>query len=97
MRKLKLEMDELRVETFEAGFAGGRGTVAGRGGTSDDFHPCEPVEPEDSINYCGPPPTSPATCGWTACYTCSCGCTRTQAGWTCDPYASECTIPPDQG
>lgn len=94
MRKLKLEIDELRVESFDAGGGDGRGTVAGHNPTADSCEPCE-VLPEDSINYCA---TMGATCAATqcgSCYTCSCGCWNTRVGWTCDPYAAECLPVPE--
>jgi hypothetical protein len=92
MKKLKLEIDELRVESFDAGSGDGRGTVAGRNWTADSCDACAPVPIDDSVNYCGTQPV--ATCGATYCATCgatcSCGCWNTRAGWTCDPNASEC-------
>lgn len=97
MRKLRLQIEELKVETFDAGGGQERGTVRGRL-YSDWFNPCDPEPVDDSINYCG---TAPATCGagftcdYTCGNTCSCGCTGTcPARWTCDPYASECTEVP---
>jgi hypothetical protein len=85
MRKIRLELDALRVETFDTG-AGtwDRGTVHGRNPTFD----CGPYPPpEDSVYVC-PVPTAAATCNQFTCaytcgYTCSCGCTRTYEGWTC--------------
>ena len=88
MRKLKLELDELRVETFEAGSAAGRGTVQAR----DYTYPCYEEPYEDSINYCAPPPSAAATCGHTCGITCSCGCNVTQGGYTCG-FGSDCTEP----
>jgi hypothetical protein len=91
MKKLRLQVDELRVETFEAGGGGGRrGTVHGRYDTQ--YCGTEPVD--DSINYCSPPPTSLFSCDYTCGNTCSCGCTNTCYNrWTCDPYQSACTEP----
>lgn len=86
MRKIRLELDALRVESFATdGGARGHGTVHGRntmwGGA------CEEPPPEDSIYVC-PVPTAQATCNQFTCdytcgNTCSCGCTRTYGGWTC--------------
>ncbi|HET6232722.1 MAG TPA: hypothetical protein VFE05_21785 [Longimicrobiaceae bacterium] len=91
MKKLKLTVEALEVESFDTGREGGHGTVHGLGYTQvpalceDQF--------EDSINYCTPVPTAGATCGYTCGNTCSCGCTNTQAAWTCNYAASECTEP----
>lgn len=90
MRKIRLELDALRVETFDTGAGPGeRGTVHGRHhtfevGCGDPF--------EDSIDYC-PVPTAQASCGYTCGNTCSCGCNQTRYAWTCDPYESTCTEP----
>lgn len=89
MRRLKLEVDDLQVDSFElAGDSRERGTVRARG---DSEYPQCPI-PDDSINYCGPVPTAVPTCGWTCGFTCSCGCTGTQQAYTCT-----CPIDPDQG
>jgi hypothetical protein len=97
MRKLRLQIEELKVETFEAGGGGGQSTVRGRQ-ASDLLDPCDPVPVEDSINYCSPPPTAAFSCGYTCGNTCSCGCTYTQPPrWTCDLYMSECTSVPVEG
>jgi hypothetical protein len=91
-RKMRLDPDALLVETFGTGpDARNGGTVHGNNLTADSCDPCE-VQPEDSINYCPPPPSAQGTCN----YTCSCGCTYTRVGWTCDPYASECLPVPEQ-
>src|SRR5687768_8312180 len=86
MRKIRLELDALQVETFDTG-AGtwNRGTVHGRHHTFEIG--CGEQPPEDSINVC-PVPTAAQTCNQFTCdytcgYTCSCGCTRTYEGWTC--------------
>lgn len=85
MKKLRLDLDALRVDTFEAGDARGRGTVRGRGGLSDYF-PCETEPYDDSINYCSPVPTAAATCNYTCGNTCggTCGCGATQNQWSCN-------------
>jgi hypothetical protein len=95
MKKLKLELDALTVESFEAGNGSGRGTVRGNNVTYDSCDPCYPIEPEDSINYCGPAPTAAGTCGGTCQGTCSCGCWNTRVGWTCDPNQTECMPVPE--
>jgi len=87
MRKIRLELDALRVETFDTG-AGtwNRGTVHGRNDTFE-IGCGELPPPEDSVNVC---PTGAATCSqFTCAYTCGCGGggTRTYEGWTCTcPY-----------
>lgn len=83
MRRLKLEVDELMVESFDvvAG-AQGRGTVRAREYTLY-WQQCEPEPVDDSINYCSPVPTSLFSCAYTCGNTCSCGCTRTQGGYSC--------------
>ncbi|HEX2201786.1 MAG TPA: hypothetical protein VHG91_00735 [Longimicrobium sp.] len=88
MRKIKLQLDALRVETFDTGAEPElRGTVRGRHHTFEVG--CgEPVD-DGTIVYC-PVPTAQATCGWTCGSTCTCGCTQTRSAWTCDPYASAC-------
>ena len=95
MRKLRLKIEELKVETFEAGGGRGHGTVQARQ-ASDLLDPCDPYPVDDSINYCSPPPTAAFSCGYTCGNTCSCGCTHTHPPrWTCDPYASECLPVPE--
>ena len=49
MSKLKLEIDALRVESFEtsAGAAAARGTVRGAQGCDTNAHDCDPIT-------CGP-------------------------------------------
>jgi hypothetical protein len=100
MKKLKLEIEELRVESFEAGSADGRGTIAGRNWTAESCDPCEPFPVDDgTVNYCqsqAPENTCGATYCGTCGATCSCGCWNTRAGWTCDPYASECLPVPEE-
>jgi len=82
MGKIRLELDALRVETFDTG-AGtwDRGTVHGRNHTFEIG--CGEPLPEDSVYVC-PVPTAPATCNQFTCgYTCG-GCPQpTYAGWTC--------------
>ena len=52
MKKLKLEMDELRVESFDAGSGDGRGTVAGRDWSAESCDPCEPLpEPREALGF----------------------------------------------
>lgn len=83
MRRLKLEMDALQVESFDVAHrAGARGTVRGREYTQVPWE-CDSEPYEDSINYCAPPPTSMFSCAYTCGNSCSCGCTRTQGGYTC--------------
>jgi hypothetical protein len=84
MRKIRLELDTLRVETFDTG-AGtlNRGTVHGRNHTFE-IDCGENPPPEDSVFVC---PTAEATCnqstcGYTCDHTCSCGCPGTYGGWT---------------
>jgi hypothetical protein len=86
MRKIRLELDALQVETFDTG-AGtlNRGTIHGRNHTFEID--CGDPPPEDSVYVC-PVPTAAATCNQLTCAytcgnTCSCGCTRTYGGWTC--------------
>jgi hypothetical protein len=95
MKKLRLDADSLRVESFTP-----REPVAETGtvrahGTWDTCIDV-PCDPDLSIDPCGPAPTAAATCGYTCGYTCSCGCNYTRVGWTCDPYASECLPVPEQ-
>ena len=94
MKKLKLDFEALVVESFDAGRGAGGGTVHGRNWTADSCEPCEPQQPDDSINYCGPAPTAYASCGWTCGSTCGCP-NHTRVGWTCDPNASECLPVPE--
>jgi hypothetical protein len=83
MRRLKLEMDGLKVESFEVvSGVRGRGTVRGREYTRVPWE-CDSEPVDDSVNYCSPPPTSLFSCAYTCGNTCSCGCTRTQGGYTC--------------
>jgi len=94
MRKLKLNTDDLRVESFApAETADGHGTVRAHG----TWDTCidTPCEPDYSIDPCAPPPTYAYSCGYTCGSTCSCGCNYTRVGWTCDPYASECLPVPE--
>lgn len=76
MRKLKLDIGELRVESFEACVAGGRstGTVRGNAGTAD----CSGGEEScGGATHCGDtcwcPNTSPRPscddCSWQDCFT----------------------------
>ena len=61
MRKIRLNIEELAVESFNTSEAGmGRGTVEGRDSFASCGGTCEP--------QC-PPPPKPATWG-TDCYTC---------------------------
>ena len=83
MRRLKLEIDELQVESFAVERPGeARGTVRGREYTLNPWE-CDSEPVDDSINYCSPAPTSLFSCAYTCGNTCSCGCTRTQGGYTC--------------
>ncbi|HEU0052708.1 MAG TPA: hypothetical protein VFQ39_06010 [Longimicrobium sp.] len=99
MRKLRLDPEALKVESFAAGGGDGRGTVRGNNVTWDSCDPCYPIEPEDSINVCPPAPTQGSTCqgtcGGTCQATCSCGCWNTRAGWTCDPNNTACMPVPE--
>jgi hypothetical protein len=89
MKKLKLDSDALRVESFEpqeTKAAGGTVLAYGTFDTCADI-PCDPVPVDWTVESCPPPPTQAYTCAWT------CGCTpppHTQYGWTCDPYMTEC-------
>jgi hypothetical protein len=93
MRKLKLSLDALAVESFEASHAEspGAGTVHARNGTpyaSCDF--CQEIDPYETDNTC-PAPTAGASCA--TCVTCgaSCGCWNTREGmWTCDAWVQAC-------
>ena len=93
MKRLKLEIEELRVESFDAGVGDGRGTVRAHGYT--EFCDSEPFE--DSINYCGTAVASCAgqyTCAYTCGNTCSCGCGATAYGhYTCNGPNGGCTEP----
>lgn len=86
MRKIRLELDALQVDTFDTG-AGtwSRGTVQGRHHTFE--YGCGEPPPDDSLDVC-PVPTAAATCNQFTCAytcgdTCNCGGTRTYGGWTC--------------
>jgi hypothetical protein len=99
MKKLRLELDELRVDTFSTSGAtsGEGGTVRGynvtRGPSYDE--PCEPIGP-DYTEGC-PPHTQGATCAascygtcYNSCYgscynTCYTCWQNTCANATCDP------------
>jgi hypothetical protein len=83
MEKLRLDLDDLRIESFEAGESAGRGTVRGRG--YSEYRPCETEPYDDSINYCSPAPTAAATCAYTCGNSCggTCGCGVTQGQWSC--------------
>ncbi|HET7230245.1 MAG TPA: hypothetical protein VFJ16_09595 [Longimicrobium sp.] len=92
MKKLRLDVDSLRVESFTPREpAAETGTVRAHETWQSDC----PCEPDLSIDPCGPAPTAAATCGYTCGYTCGCY-TPTRVGWTCDPYASECLPVPEQ-
>ncbi len=87
MRKIRLELDALHVETFDTGAGMWKGgTVQGRHHTFE--YDCGEPMPEDSIWVC-PGPTDAATCNrftcdWTCGNTCSCGCSYTcVGGYTC--------------
>jgi hypothetical protein len=82
MRKLKLDAEALRVETFVPA-EGVRESGTVRGHATWDTCIDAPCEPDLSIDPCGPAPTAAVTCGYTCGNTCSCGCTRTQGGYTC--------------
>lgn len=94
MRKIRLDVDALRVESFDTG-AGwpARGTVHGRHHTWEAG--CGEPPPEDSIFVC-PAPTAALTCANT-CGTCdvtcgsTCGCGGTYGAVTCNAY--QCTEP----
>ena len=81
MKKLKLDLDDLKVESFETTPETGnpRGTVVGYG---DTFGRCETF---DLITCFEPCETS--TCGHTCARTCNntcgstCGCTDTDTSW----------------
>ena len=96
MKKIRLELEALEVESFEAGGGARGGTVHGLNVTADSCEPCEPIEPDDgTIVYCPPPPTAGGSCGGTCYATCTCGCYNTRVGWTCDPNQSECYPVPE--
>jgi hypothetical protein len=92
MRKLRLEIDELKVETFDAGGSDTGGTVRAHEDTNYGGPCLDPFD--DSINYCGTGQTYCGTCGGSTCAgTCdySCGC-YSLAYSTCNPvqcYTSE--------
>lgn len=86
MKKLRLELDALRVESFDtAGGAGGRGTVQGHNvtyGESWDW-PCEPVDSDYTAD--------PAQCQ-TQAYTCAASCNGTchSCNGTCHSCYATC-------
>lgn len=102
MRKLKLKLDELSVESFVLGGEGGVGTVRARSVVYDDptvegdtcYQTCQCGISGDciwSVNYC--PSGGAPSCGVTFCD--SCGCQPSQIVSQCDnhctdPYGSEC-------
>lgn len=91
MKKIRLEMDALRVESFDTGAGrSARGTVHARQ-TRDAYCP-ELPPPDDSINVC-PPPTGAPSCAGTCGSTCgsTCGCAQTFGAWTC--VGSTCPDP----
>lgn len=89
MRKLRLERDDLRVDTFatSGSAASEQGTVRAHGGdgTVSYDQPCEPV-PHDYTDVNCPPYTRGATCAascYGSCYgSCNASCYNTC--YTCD-------------
>jgi len=79
MRKLKLETDALRVESFESAPEGGRpGTV--RGYLSAYYELCQPGDTWQNSCTCEP------TCNANTCYNCgTAGCTGAACSTTCNP------------
>ena len=95
MKKLRLELDELRVDTFATTSKADRdkGTVRGHNSWNGQ---CETLPYEDSIDLCPPPYTAAATCvnscygtcGNTCAASCQGSCYNTCPGVTC-PYIPE--------
>jgi hypothetical protein len=86
MKKLRLELDRLRVETFELAAPGAAsGTVAGHDSATG------PEEPDTIVSTCDCPPTAgQATCGNPTCaWTCTCPGTSV----TCGEYTCNHTCP----
>jgi hypothetical protein len=70
MKKLKLEMDELRVESFDAGSAGSRGTVAAREWSGVDDGCAPYAETTGPFGFCNPRDCGSGescTLDWAAC------------------------------
>lgn len=95
MNKLRLKLDDLRVDTFStipfAGEAGG--TVRGHEPESSYFQPCQSYDVPCEVDYTDgcPPYTMAATCAGTCAqscnscyYSCQNSCGNTCAA-TCDP------------
>lgn len=96
MRKLRLDMDELRVESFDTTAAGGarRGTVRGN---ADGVASAEPDTCQSQDAQCSDDSNCAQSCPWTcagdpvscggscegSCHTCPDTCGRT-CGETCD-------------
>ncbi len=84
MRKLTLDMDALRVESFDAGAGDGRGTV--RGNVEDAAQVAVPVS--DPWTCAGDPlscgGSCDATCSRSCQATCDRSCNGTCAGGSCD-------------
>lgn len=93
MNKLRLKLDDLRVDTFSTNPSDGEagGTVRGHGGNSY-FEPCQSYADPCEVDYTDtcPPYTAAATCN-TCGYSCNGTCGYTcQTCWntcaaTCDP------------
>lgn len=79
MRKLKLEIDALQVESFESASEGGQpGTV--RGYLSAYYELCQPGDTWQNTCTCEP------TCNANTCYNCgTAGCTGAACTTTCNP------------
>ena len=97
MRKLRMRVDDLRVESFDTSGAGNaaRGTVRARMACSAS---------EEGESLCCPTETDQASCYGTCEGTCqdSCGCTYWDCtvGWTCgytcicpSHHGTACSIP----
>lgn len=84
MKKMKLDLDALAVESFDTapGTGAGHGTIRGH-----DSAPTEPEEPDTIAATCDcpPPGTNQTACGQFTCqWSCDAGCSNvTCGGSTC--------------
>jgi len=81
MKKLRLDLESLAVESFDTVVEAeaDRGTVRGRDSVT------EPQEPDSIAATCTCPPPNTASCGGTCDWTCGGGCTvAASCGQTCD-------------
>jgi hypothetical protein len=80
MRKLRLDLDQLAVDSFGTGEARGIGTIHARADSDPDVCPL----PADQQDYAITPPVT----SWQTCdtcpglYTCNLSCFRTEPGCT---------------